>query len=216
MEKDSQLQNDVLAELEWEPGVNAAHVGVSVHSGAVTLTGHVRTYDEKALARKAALRVYGVRSVADDIEVTLAPEHVRDDADIAEAISRVLEWNTAIPDTVQARVSNATVTLMGTVDNAHQRRSAEETVRQLMGVRSVVNMIAVRPAVSSKEVKAKITEALHRLAQLEARRIRVETHDGTAILHGHVHSQEDVDAAERAAEAAPGIVRVDSRLVVTP
>lgn len=216
MTKDSQLQSDVLAELEWEPGVNAAHIGVSARMGAVTLTGHVRTYTEKTLARKAAMRVYGVRSVADDIEVTLAPEHVRDDEDIAEAAARLLEWNAAIPDSVQARVSDATVTLIGMVDSGYQRSTAEAAVRQLTGVRSVVNAITVRPKMSSKEVQAKITEAFHRLAQLDARRIWVETHDGTAVLHGHVRSREEADAAERAALAAPGIVRVESHLEVTP
>ncbi|HSR24816.1 MAG TPA: BON domain-containing protein [Candidatus Eisenbacteria bacterium] len=216
MVKDSKLQNDVVAELEWEPGVNAAHIGVSARSGAVALTGHVRTYEEKALARRAAMRVYGVRSVADDIEVTLAPEHARDDADIAEAVSRVLEWNAAIPEGVQARVSNAVVTLTGTTESAYYRSAAEAAVRQLVGVRSVVNAIAIKPKVSSRQVQAKISEALHRLAQLDARRIRVETHDGTVVLRGQVRSREEAEAAERAAAAAPGIAHVESHLEVTP
>lgn len=216
MVKDAALQNDVMAELEWEPGVNAAHIGVSAREGAVTLTGHVRTFDEKSLARQAAFRVYGVRSVADDIEVTLSPDHQRDDEDIAEAVSRAFEWNAAVPDTVQARVSDAVVSLSGTVDTAYQRASAESVVRQLIGVRSVVNGIKVKPKVSSKSVQARITEAFHRQAQIDARRIRVETHDGTAALYGSVRSHEEAEAAERAAQAAPGIARVENHLEVTP
>ncbi|HSR24820.1 MAG TPA: BON domain-containing protein [Candidatus Eisenbacteria bacterium] len=216
MVKDSQLRNDVLAELEWEPGVDAAHIGVFARSGAVTLTGHVGTHEEKARARAAAMRIYGVRSVADDIVVTLAPEHVRDDEDIAEAISRLLEWNAAIPESVQARVSSGAVTLSGTVSSVYQRATAEAAVRQLVGVRSVVNDLAVHPRTSSTDVQTKITAALHRRARLDAHGIRVETRDGTAILHGHVGSRAEAQAAERAAAAAPGIVDVESHLEVTP
>lgn len=216
MVKDSQLRNDVLAELEWEPGVDAAHVGVFARSGAVTLTGHVGTYEEKTRARAAAMRIYGVRSVADDIVVTLAPEHVRDDEDIAEAISRLLEWNASIPESVQARVSSGTVTLSGTVSSVYQRATAEAAVRQLVGVRSVVNDLTVHPGTSNRDVQAKISAALHRRARLDARGIRVETRDGTAVLHGRVRSRAEAQAAERAAAAAPGIVDVESHLEVTP
>lgn len=214
--EDAALRNDVIAELEWEPGVNAAHIGVSAREGAVALTGHVGTFEERALARRAAFHVRGVRSVADDIEVVLSPEHHRDDEDIAEAIARALEWNAAIPAAVQARVSDAVVSLSGTVETAYQRTTAESVVRHLVGVKSVVNMIKVKPAVTSKDVQARITEAFHRQAQIDARGIRVETHDGTAVLSGHVRSLDEAEAAVRAAEAAPGIVHVENRLEVIP
>lgn len=214
--QDASLQNDVIAELEWEAGVNAAHIGVSARDGAVTLTGHVATFDERSLARQAAFRVRGVRSVADDIEVVLSPEHHRDDGDIAEAIARALDWNAAIPNTVQARVSAGVVSLSGTVVTAYQRNQAESVVRPLIGVKSVVNMIEVKPTDSSTNVRARINEAFHRQAQIEARGIRVETHEGTAVLSGHVRSLDEAEAAVRAAEATPGIVHVENRLVVTP
>jgi osmotically-inducible protein OsmY len=216
MVKDAALQYDVIAELDWEPGVNAAHIGVSAREGAVTLTGHVRTFEEKGLARRAALRVRGVRSVADDIEVMLSPEHRRDDEDIAEAISRAFDWNTAVPDTVQARVSRGVVTLTGAVESAYSRSAPESLVRRLIGVRSVANQITIKPTVTSKDVQARITEAFHRQAQLDARRIQVETHDGTVVLRGSVRSLDEADAARRAAEAAPGIARVESHLDVIP
>jgi osmotically-inducible protein OsmY len=214
--QDASLQNDVIAELEWEAGVNAAHIGVSARDGAVTLTGHVATFDERSLARQAALRVRGVRSVADDIEVVLSPQHQRDDEDIAEAIARAFDWMAAIPASVQARVSDAVVTLSGTVMTAYQRNQAELVVRPLIGVKSVVNMIEVKPTDSSTNVRARITEAFHRQAQIDARGIKVETHEGTAVLSGHVRSLDAAEAAVHAAEGAPGIVRVENRLEVIP
>lgn len=50
MSQDSQLQSDVLAELKWEPSVNAAHIGVAASSGVVTLTGHVENFMQKSAA----------------------------------------------------------------------------------------------------------------------------------------------------------------------
>ena len=47
MKTDNQLQQDVLAELRWEPSVNAAQIGTEVTNGIVTLAGHVASYSEK-------------------------------------------------------------------------------------------------------------------------------------------------------------------------
>jgi len=47
MKQDSQLQHDVLAELEYEPTVDAAEIGVSVEDGIVTLNGTARSFPEK-------------------------------------------------------------------------------------------------------------------------------------------------------------------------
>lgn len=77
---DSELQRDVLDELKWEPSVNVAHIGVSVKNGVVTLSGHVPLYWEKYSAEKAAKRVYGVKAVANELDVKLPgskPAHRR-------------------------------------------------------------------------------------------------------------------------------------------
>ena len=71
MKTDKSLKDDVLDELGWEPSVNAAHIGVTVKDGIVTLTGHVPSYGEKYSAERAAKRVYGVRAVADELDVKL-------------------------------------------------------------------------------------------------------------------------------------------------
>src|SRR4051794_7444105 len=82
---DSELQREVLNELKWEPSVDAAHIGVSVKDGIVTLAGHVTSYAEKYAAERAAKRVHGVRAVANELEVKLPGSSQRTDEDIAAA-----------------------------------------------------------------------------------------------------------------------------------
>jgi osmotically-inducible protein OsmY len=73
----------------------------------------------------------------------------------------------------------------------------------------------LKPQVSAGDVKAKIESAFKRSAEIDAQRVRVEAHDGGVTLTGTVHSLSEKDEAERAAWAAPGVTRVDDRLVVT-
>jgi osmotically-inducible protein OsmY len=59
---DLTVKQDVEAELQWEPSVNAAAIGVAVKDGIVTLTGQVANLAEKYTAARAAARVAGVKS----------------------------------------------------------------------------------------------------------------------------------------------------------
>jgi osmotically-inducible protein OsmY len=217
MRTDKELQADVMHELQWEPSVGSAGIGVAAKDGAVTLSGHVNSYAEKVAADKAARRVYGVRAVADELAVELPSQNLHDDTDIAEAIARLLEWSVTVPrGAVTAKVSRGMVTLEGKVDWAFQLEAASKLVRDLTGVRAVVNLVKVKPKLQGKEIKAKITEALHRQAQLDARRIWLETSNGNVIVHGQVSSWNEAETARKAVAAAPGVTRVDSRLVIVP
>ena len=70
---DLTLKKEVEAELQWEPSLNAASIGVAVKDGIVTLTGRVSSYAEKMAAARRRRRVAGVKAVANDIEVRLLP-----------------------------------------------------------------------------------------------------------------------------------------------
>jgi osmotically-inducible protein OsmY len=214
---DKELQADVIRELAWEPKIDSANIGVAVDKGAVTLTGHVKTYAELIAAERAALRLYGVLAVANELIVKLPSERTRDDSDIALAISNQMAWNAAIPhEAIKATVSHGWVTLEGRVDWAYQSEVADKLVRGLIGVMGVTNRVSVKPAVHYKDVKTKITEALQRQAQIDARRIWLTTDDGHVTLHGHVSSWSEADAARKAAASAPGVTQVDSQLTITP
>jgi osmotically-inducible protein OsmY len=217
MRPDKELQADIIRELEWEPRIDSANIGVAVDKGAVTLTGHVRTYSELITTERASLRVYGVLAVANELVVKLPSDRARDDSDVALAISNQMAWNAAIPhEAIKASVTHGWVTLEGRVDWAYQSEAAEKLVRGLIGVKGVTNRVVVKPAPHYKDVKAKITEALHRQAQIDARRIWLTTDDGHVTLHGHVSSWSEAAAARKAAESAPGVTKVESQLTITP
>jgi osmotically-inducible protein OsmY len=217
MKIDSEIRDDVIDELRWDPQITEPDaIGVAVKDGAVTLTGHVPTYVERRAAARAAERVYGVKAVANELEVKLAGAP-RDDSDIATAIAHVLENNVQVPEgKVQARVQNGWVTLDGEVEYDYQRREVERMVRQVRGVIGVTDTITVRPPVSPAQVQQVIEETFKREAEIDARHISIAVSDHTAKLYGHVHSLNEASAARAAAAAAPGISAVESHLVVSP
>ena len=217
MKADKDLQQSVIHELDWDPTIDSSNIQVAVHAGAVTLRGHVQTYAELIAAQRAAARVYGVRAVANELTVRLLSDQTRDDSDIAQVISNQLAWSVRIPKgAIKAFVTDGWVTLEGQVERIYQSEEAEKIVRGLIGVKGVTNQVVVQPAVHEKDVKAKITEALHRQAQIDARRVWLTVEDGHVTLHGQVSSWSEAVAARHAAESAPGVTGVDSKLTVTP
>ena len=214
---DRELQEHVQTALDWEPSVDAADIGVSVDGGVVTLRGDVKTYAEKATAERVALKVYGVKAVANDVTVRLGGTLKRTDTEIAQAVVAALRWNTRVPrDQIAVSVSDGWVTLKGQVDWEYQRTAAANLVRDLEGVRGVTNVIAVEPHASAIDVKAKIEAALKRSAEVDARRINVTVADGKVVLSGNVHSWFERSEARQAAWAAPGVKEVDDRMLVVP
>ena len=214
---DRQLQEHVQNALDWEPSIEAADIGVSVDNSVVTLRGDVKTYAERAAAERVALAVYGVKAVANDINVRLGNVGKRSDSDIAQAVLLAFRWNTMIPDEkIDVSVSNGWVKLSGSVDWEYQRTAATRAVRDLTGVVGVSNLITVEPRVSASDVKAKIEAALKRSAEVDARRINVTATDGKVVLSGNVHSWFERNEARRAAWAAPGVKDVEDRISIVP
>jgi osmotically-inducible protein OsmY len=218
MMSDLELADAVTAELEWDTRVNPVAIRVSAKDGAVRLSGHVHSYPEKWAAVRAAERVYGVRAVADDIDVTLPSGVARDDREIAAEIARQRSSTTWIPESIEVEVTKGHVTLHGDVQWPSQREDVVRAIRHLKGVRGVSNHITVsaRPAADATDVERRIEDAMERQADLDARSIRVTKNDGTVRLHGSVRSLAEFRLAQRAAEAAPGVTRVENDLVVKP
>ena len=209
MKTDAQLQEDVIAELNWEPAVNAAQIGVEVDGGIVTLSGHVTNYAGKWNAEHAAQRVYGVKALVVEIDVTLAGSTRRTDADIARSAKDVLKWTTDAPeDTVQIKVEKGIITLAGAVDWEYQRRDAAEAIRNLVGVKSVINMVTIKPNASTQVVKADIDAALKRRASRDSKNINVSVIGGEVTLSGAVHSWTERELANDSAWGAPGVRNV--------
>ena len=213
---DNSLRDDVLLELKWDPKISSASdIAVAVKDGVVTLSGFVPSFWEKDAAEKAVKRVYGVRGIANDIEVKLFWQ--RTDPEIARAAVRELESHVSIPaDRIKVTVKDGWVTLEGTVDWEYQKSLAESAMKKLKGVSGVTNKIQVTPKASEPEVKSKIEEALRRSAELDARRITVKIGGSTVNLYGSVSSWAERDEAERAAWSAPGTTMVENHILVNP
>jgi osmotically-inducible protein OsmY len=213
----NQLQIDVQRELKWEPEVDARHIEVTTEDSAITLSGYVPSYYEKTRAVAAAERVYGVKAVADELEVRFHVTNVKNDSDIAASIAHVFEWNSTLShENIKAHVSDGNVTLTGEVTWNYERNEAERMINRLLGVQSVVNRITVKPRVMASTVEKQITNALARHAALDARQIHVSRRGTKAILTGHVHSLEEARIAMGAAWSAPGVTDVEDHLVVQP
>jgi osmotically-inducible protein OsmY len=213
---DDQIRNDVLLELQWDPKISSSSdVAVAVKDGVVTLAGFIPSYWEMDAAEKAAKRVYGVKGVANDIEVKLLWQ--RTDPEIAREVVHELESHVGIPsDQIKVTVKYGRVTLEGTVDWEYQKTLAKSAVKKLKGVTGITNKIEVKPRVSPVEVRAKIEEALKRSAELDARRIRVEVEDTVVKLYGGVRSWAEREETERAAWSAPGTTKVENHIIVNP
>lgn len=212
---DIALRNDVLAELEFEPSVDAGHIGVAVSHGVVTLTGHVGSFAEKAAVERAVGRIKGVRGIAQEIQVRLPANRKTNDDEIAERALKIIAWDTTIPaDRIQVTVENGWVKLRGIVDWDFQRQAAADAVRKLSGVVGLTNELTVGQSVSVADVKLRIENALKRAAELEAAHIRVGVVGGRVTLDGKVHTLHERTAAQRAAWSAPGVHVVEDRIKV--
>jgi len=212
---DAQLKTNALDELSWDPTVDEDRISVAVKDGIVTLTGRVPTYLEKLNASKAVRRVVGARSIKNEIDVKLPKEFHRDDADIAERISTILEWNISVPsDNVEFAVKDGHVTLSGEVDWDYQKREFERLIEPVRYVSGVTNTITLKPRPIAKDLQKKITDALTRNAIREAENVKVSIDGDTVTLEGVVHSEYERELIDKATWSAPGIKRVVDNLSI--
>jgi osmotically-inducible protein OsmY len=215
MSEDNQLQKAVLAELNWEPAVTAAHIGVAASDGVVTLTGHVGSFAEKQAAEAAARRVKGVKAVAEEIDVRLPFDMDRSDEAIAAAAIDHLAWDVSVPrDSVTVTVESGWITLTGAVDRQYQREAAEQNVRRLMGVVGVSNQITIKPKVDAQFIGDDIMHALHRSWFFDPKTIAVTAEGGKVKLRGTVTSPHERQVAAATAWAAPGVTAVENDITI--
>ena len=212
---DSQIQRDVREELRWVPDVDDANIEVQANDGIVTLTGFVHDFKDRHEAECAAKRVKGVTGVVNEIRISSDSATQRSDVALARATIDAIQADLpALSPAIQVIVSNAHVTLEGTVEWLWQRQRLESSVRAIAGVATVNNLIVLRPGAMPDDVKRRIEAAFVRSAELDAEQVNVEAHAGEITLRGKVSSLREKDEAERTAWSAPGVRRVDNQIQV--
>ena len=216
MKTDSELQQDVIAELHWEPAIQATRIGVEVKDGVVTLAGEVSSYAEKCKAERAAQRVSGVNALAVGLRVKLSGLGRRTDADIARSVETGLEWSTSVPtEAVRVLVEGGWVTLTGDVDWQFQKLAATDAVRYVLGVTGVSNQLAIKPKVSLSAVRGDIEAALKRSASADANEISVAMRGAEVTLTGTVHSWAERETANTSAWGMPEVLSVLDRMTLS-
>lgn len=211
---DKELRQLVVDELEYEPSIDAADIGVAAENSVVTLSGHVADYTQKLAAERAAWRVKGVKGIAQKIEVRLSGDKKWNDDEIAQRALNILAWNTLIPkDRIRIKVSDGWITLSGSLSWNYQRQAAEGEVRKLSGVKGVINNITLTSVAQTGDLKRRIQNALKRHAEIEADAIRVNIgNDGAVRLEGQVDNWSELQAIEHAVWSAPGVQRIEDHL----
>ena len=215
MRTDMELQKDVMEELKWEPRLVEDEIGVAVKEGVITLTGFVPDYAQRRIAARAAERVAGVKAVAQELVVKVPDAFRRSDTELAHQVVNALAWDIEVPtEKIKAKVEDGLVTLEGEVQWQYQRNAAERAVRYLGGIKGVSNLVTIAPLASPYDVAQRIKAALHRTADVEAKRVHVSATDGKVVLTGTVRSWPERADIERAAWSASGVQTVDDRLAV--
>ncbi|PZR25532.1 MAG: ornithine aminotransferase [Citrobacter freundii] len=215
MTTDRQIQQGVKEELDWEPHLDTARIGVTVLNGVVTLSGEVSNYAKKLAASNAAKRVHGVKAVVEELEVGIPTSDQRTDEAIAQAVLDTIKWHCELDETrISVKVDHGAVYLEGQVEWAYQKDTAGKAVMNLVGVKQVNNYITIKPKITAGDLKDRISAALLRSATVDASGISVDIWDSKATLKGTVRSLAEKEDAEKAAWSAPGILRVDNLLTV--
>lgn len=215
MKTDMQIQEDVQQQLRWNPILNATQIGVAVKNGIVTLSGQVDSYAKKIEAEKDALKVAGVRAIAEDMHIDVSPVTSRTDAEIAEAIINALKWHSEVQDEkIKVKVEDGIVDLEGEVEWEYQRRSALNAIQNITGVKLVLDFTQIKQKTKALDIEKKICAAFERHATMDAQQIKVEVSDNKVTLRGIVRSYAEREDAEAAAWAGPGITSVDNCITI--
>jgi osmotically-inducible protein OsmY len=215
MKTDEILQQDVRNALQWEPLLTTCNIKVSSNDGVVTLTGSVDNYTKKTEAENTSMKVAGVKSVINKIDITLNSWDEKKDIEITAEILDAFRWNwNTLNDTIKVKVINGNVTLSGEVEWNYQKEAATLAVTNLIGIKGVSNNITLKSQNDNIINKTTLKLALQNHLALDSIGIEIEISDSNITLKGTVDSWYQKELAGRIAWKALGVINVDNELVI--
>lgn len=218
--RSEKLYTEVIEKLNFEPKLDASDITVRIRGDGdtVVLGGTVKNYIEKSIAEIAVKKIKGVKAVIDEIIVDSSSwKQRRSDAGITKAAIQAFKWHVLIPsEKIQIVVDKGNVTLSGKVDWQFEKDLAWNAVSNLVGVKSIMNNIVIKPFVNldSRKVKENITKEFERHARLDASKIYIETEGNKITLKGEVRNFDEMDYAKAAAWSIPGVNEVENKLII--
>ncbi len=212
-ETNSQLETNVRDQLAGDASIDASRIKIHANGGYVELSGVVDSVHQKFRAGEDTQRLTGVKSVSNHLVVNNSHQQVSD-AELTATAEAGLDANGLVPkDKVSISVSDGWVTLTGNVRHYYERQAAAHVIRHLSGIQGFTNKVTVSKDPSAN-VSQSISDAIGRMATVEAQSVKVADADGVVTLTGTVHNVAEKEEAERAASAAPGVVSVNNEIVV--
>jgi len=213
--RDHEVERDVRAELRVARSLtDHPFVRITVQDGVVYLTGSTASYAQKWAIERAASRVIGVKDVRDYVAVYPPTGEALEDHQIEQAARAALAWDARVPTGVRAAVTDGVLSLQGTVDRPWQRDAAEAAVRNLLGLRDVVNEIRLAPDPAPATLEHDVTAALRRRFGAQVGGIALSAADGVVTLRGLVSTYAMLVGVLRTVRAVPGVARIVDQLLV--
>ena len=213
--EDSHIEQAVRAELSVSlDATGRRFVGVAVEHAVVCLSGFVDSYSQKWAIERAAARVVGVKDVRNYLDVLPPIDPSLEDGRIRSVANRALEWDARVPDDVYGDVTDGVLRLRGVVERFSEGEAAEEAVRNLIGVRDVVNEIRVARAPSHGDLDSDVEAAIRRRLGSDGQCMWIATADGVVTLSGAVATFAMLEELERTIRSIPGVTRIDNQLLV--
>ena len=212
---DTHIQQDIIAELKWDPSIDATHIQVAVLNGDVTLTGLVNSQAEKLNVERSIKRVAGVNATAINLTIFMQDSVKKSDVEITFRAINLLQWMTYCNESsIEVTVENAWVTLTGEVVFKHQEDAILKTIGHLVGVTGINNNISIKQFASTQDIKAEIEQALKRHLDAGADHILIDVRMGEVTLSGTVNNWHDATLAAKSASNTRGVWNVQNNVRV--
>ncbi|HWA29357.1 MAG TPA: BON domain-containing protein [Lacunisphaera sp.] len=200
------------------------HVTVKATDGVVTLTGTVPDADHRVLAEHTVRDLPGVVRVDNQIKVQpSAPEH--SDGWIATKVRTKLLLKGHVSATnTSVNVKDGVVTLGGTAESTAQKELTAAYVKEITGVKSVVNnlKVAAAPAdprtfgdkVDDASITAQVKYALLTHKSTSVLNTSVSTNGGVITITGTAGSDAEKALVSQLASSVRGAKSVNNQMTV--